>query len=408
MKLLSSLLISLKALKANKVRSLLTTLGIIIGVAAVISLVTITQGAKQMIENQLTALGGKSLIVNSGMKAGGGQSPYANRKIADIKPLTEKDASAISRLDTVQYVSEILDTSSNVVANGKSWFTKIVGVSPEFVYINDWPPSQGTFFNKKDVSDAALVCVIGKTVQSALFAGSSPVGQKIRIGNFTYEVIGVMNTIGQTPSGKDQDDLILMPYTAVQKRLLNRNTLGHISVAVNRPEDVQIAKAQITKVLRSTHNIKPGYEDDFHIRTQENQINTINRVLGIMTILLGSIASISLIVGGIGIMNIMLVSVSERTKEIGIRMAVGAREKDILKQFLVESIVLSLLGGLIGIVLGIIISKAASTVTGWPATVSASAVLISFFFAALVGITFGIYPARKASQLNPIEALRYE
>lgn len=408
MNLLSSLLISLKALKANKVRSLLTTLGIIIGVAAVISLVTITQGAKQMIENQLTALGGKSLIVNGGMKAGGGQSSSANKKIADIKPLTEKDAFAISQLDMVQYVSEILDTSSNVVANGKSWFTKIVGVSPEFVYINDWLPSQGTFFNKKDVSDAALVCVIGRTVQSVLFAGSNPVGQKIRIGNFTYEVIGVMNTIGQTPSGKDQDDLILMPYTAVQKRLLNRNTLGHISVAVNRPEDVQIAKAQITKVLRGTHNIKTGYENDFHIRTQENQINTINRVLGIMTILLGSIASISLIVGGIGIMNIMLVSVSERTKEIGIRMAVGAREKDILKQFLVESIVLSLLGGLIGIVLGIIISKAASTVTGWPATVSASAVLISFFFAALVGITFGIYPARKASQLNPIEALRYE
>jgi len=408
MNLFNSLLISLKALKANKVRSLLTTLGIIIGVAAVISLVTITQGAQKMIEKQLTSLGGKSLIVNSGIKTGGKNKSLEQIKITEIKPLTEKDASLIRQLDRVHYVSEILDTSSNVVANGKSRFTKIVGVSPEFVYINDWLPSQGTFFNKKDVYDAALVCVIGKTIQNALFANSNPIGQKVKIGNFTYEVIGVMTTIGQTPSGKDQDDLILVPYTSVQKRLLNKNTLGNISVAVYEPEDLYFAKNQITQILRITHNIKPGYEDDFHIRTQENQINTINRVLRIMKILLGSIASISLIVGGIGIMNIMLVSVSERTKEIGIRMAVGAREKDILKQFLVEATVLSLLGGLIGIALGIFISEIAAVVTGWPTTVSASAILISFFFAALVGIIFGIYPARKASQLNPIEALRYE
>ncbi len=408
MNLFNSLLISLKALKANKVRSLLTTLGIIIGVAAVISLVTITQGAQKMIEKQLTSLGGKSLIVNRGIKTGGRNKSLDRIKITEIKPLTEKDASLIRQLDKVHYVSEILDTSSNVVANGKSWFTKIVGVSPEFVYINDWLPSQGTFFNKKDVYDAALVCVIGKTVQNVLFANSNPVGQRVKIGSFTYEVIGVMNTIGQTPSGKDQDDLILVPYTSVQKRLLNKNTLENISVAVYKPEDLYFAKNQITQVLRATHNIKPGYEDDFHIRTQENQINTINRVLRIMKILLGSIASISLIVGGIGIMNIMLVSVSERTREIGIRMAVGAREKDILKQFLVEATVLSLLGGLIGIALGTFISEVASVITGWPTTVSASAVLISFFFAALVGITFGIYPARKASRLNPIEALRYE
>ena len=408
MNLFNSLIISLKALKANKIRSFLTALGIIIGVAAVISLVTITQGAKQMIENQLTALGGKSLIVNSGIKTGKKVRTGEPAKVGVIKPLTEKDASAIRHLDTVQYVSEILDTTSNVVADSKSWFTKIVGVSPEFAYINDWFPSQGTFFNKQDVKDSALVCVIGKTVQNMLFANFSPVGRKIRIGNFTYEVIGVMSTIGQTPSGRDQDDLILVPYTSVQKRLLNSNILDNISVAVYNPDELQIAKKHITKILRTRHDIKPNDEDDFHIRTQENQINTINNVLRIMTVLLGSIASISLIVGGIGIMNIMLVSVTERTREIGIRMAVGARELDILKQFLVEAVVLSLLGGLIGIILGIAVSKIASAITKWPTTVSPSAILISFFFAALVGIIFGIYPARKASQLNPIEALRYE
>jgi len=404
MNLFNSLIISLKALKANKMRSFLTALGIIIGVAAVISLVTITQGAKRMIENQLTALGGKSLIVNTGsrVKTGRPTSPAAN------KPLTESDAAAIRQLNTVQYVSEILDTNSVVVAGNRDWFTKVVGVSPEFIYINDWFPTQGTFFNKKDVADVALVCVIGKTIQNTLFGNSSPVGQKIRIGNFTYEVIGVMDTIGQTPGGKDQDDLILLPYTSVQKRLLNSNILDNISVAVHNPDELQIAKGQITKLLRSRHNIKPNEPDDFHIRTQENQINTINNVLRIMTVLLGSIASISLIVGGIGIMNIMLVSVSERTREIGIRMAVGARELDILKQFLVEAIMLSLFGGLIGVILGIAISKIASVITTWPTTVSLSAILISFFFAALVGIVFGIYPARKASRLNPIEALRYE
>ncbi len=408
MNLFNSLIISLKVLKANKVRSFLTTLGIIIGVAAVISLMTITQGAKEMIESQLTSLGGKSLIVNRGINTGKKVKTAKFTKKTDVKPLTEKDARSIRELGMVQYVSEILDTTYNVVADGKSWLTKIVGVSPEFVYINDWFPLQGTFFNKKDVKDAALVCVIGKTVQNILFPGIDPVGQKIRIGNFTYRIIGIMKPIGQTPSGKDQDDLILLPYTAVQERLLNSSVLDNISVAVHNPDQLQIVKEQITKLLRVSHNIRPGYEDDFNIRTQENQINTINNVLGIMTVLLASIASISLVVGGIGIMNIMLVSVSERTREIGIRMAVGARELDILKQFLVESILLSLLGGLIGTALGIAVSNVASIITGWPVPLSISAILLSFFFAALVGVVFGIYPARKASQLNPIEALRYE
>lgn len=404
MYIFNSLSISLNALKANKMRSFLTTLGIIIGVAAVISLVAITEGAKKMIENQLTALGGKSLIVNSGPKTKTGRT----KADATIKPLTKADAEEIRKLDTVQYVSEILDTTATAVAGNKDWFTKIVGVSPEFIFINDWFPSRGTFFNNYDVENAGLVAVIGSTIKENLFGSVNPVGSKIRIGNFTYEVIGVLETIGQTPSGKDQDDLIVVPFTSVQKRLLNDNTLDNISVSVHNKDDLQIAKEQITSVLQRTHNISPNGKSDFHIRTQENQINTINNVLKIMTVLLGSIASISLVVGGIGIMNIMLVSVSERTREIGIRMAVGAKELDILKQFLVEAVLLSLLGGLIGIVTGIFISRVASFFTQWPATVSIFAILVSFFFAAAVGIIFGIYPARKASKLNPIEALRYE
>lgn len=404
MNIFNSLSISLNALKANKMRSFLTALGIIIGVAAVISLVTITDGAKRMIENQLTALGGKSLIVNSGPQTKTGRS----NDNALIKPLTSKDSGEIRKLDTVQYVSEILDTTATVVAGNKNWFTKIVGVSPEFTYINDWFPSRGTFFNNYDVENAGLVAVIGSSVQSTLFGNGNPIGQKVRIGNFTYEVIGVMDSIGQTPSGKDQDDLIIVPFTSVQKRLLNDNTLDNISVSVFSKDDLKPAKDQITGVLQRTHNISPTQENDFHIRSQENQINTINNVLKIMTVLLGSIASISLIVGGIGIMNIMLVSVSERTREIGIRMAVGARGLDILKQFLAEAVILSLFGGLIGILIGMIVSQVASVITKWPVSVSIFAILVSFFFAALVGIIFGIYPARKASKLNPIEALRYE
>ncbi len=254
----------------------------------------------------------------------------------------------------------------------------------------------------------ALVAVIGSSIQSTLFGNGNPVGQKIRIGNFTYVVIGVMGSIGQTPSGKDQDDLIIVPFTSVQKRLLNDNTLDNISVSVYSKDNIQLAKDQITGVLQRTHNISPTQENDFHIRTQENQINTINNVLKIMTVLLGSIASISLVVGGIGIMNIMLVSVSERTREIGIRMAVGARGHDILKQFLAEAIILSLFGGIVGILIGIVVSQVVSILTKWPVSVSIFAILVSFFFAAAVGIIFGIYPARKASKLNPIEALRYE
>lgn len=401
---LIALSISLKALKANKLRSFLTTLGIIIGVAAVISLVSITQGAKNMIENQLTTLGGNSLIVNSGKRTGSGKKSITG----DIKPLTIDDANSIRNLSSVKYVSEIVDTTKNVVAADKTWFTTIVGSSPDFIFINDWLPEKGTFFNYRDIENSELVCVIGKTIETNLFNNLNPVGKNIRIENHNYRVIGVMSYIGQTPSGKDQDDLILIPFTTVQNRLLGTKELDNISLATNSREDINPTEVQIAKVLRQNHNITPGEENDFYIKTQTSQINRILTISKVLSVLLGSIASISLIVGGIGIMNIMLVSVGERTREIGIRMAVGAREKDILSQFLIESIVLSLIGGAIGIAFGIVVSKTSSYFTNWPTEISLSSILIAFVFAALVGIFFGIYPAQKASKLNPIEALRYE
>lgn len=404
MNIILAFLISLNAIKANKIRSFLTTLGIIIGVAAVISLVAVTEGAKNMIENQLTTLGGNSLIVNPGRETKGGKRSFAG----EIKPLTAKDADSIRTIPVVRYVSEIVDTTKTVSTAGISWFTTIVGVSPDFVYINDWYPSRGTFFNYNDIKKASLVCVIGQTIASTLFDNDDPVGKNIRIGNHTYKVIGVMTSLGQTPSGKDQDDIILAPYTTVQKRIVGESNLDNISVAVGTTEQIEFAKSRIIELLSKNHDIEEGEDPDFNVKTQLIHIERILMVSRILSILLASIASISLVVGGIGIMNIMLVSVGERTKEIGIRMAVGAREKDILVQFLIEAITLSLIGGLIGVTFGGMISEIASYITGWPISISLYSVIIAFIFSALVGIFFGIYPARKASRLNPIEALRYE
>ncbi len=396
--------ISYKTLKKNKVRSVLTTLGIIIGVASVITMIALTQGAKATIEAQITSLGGNSLVIDAGSKTRSGVSMGSGW----VYTLTAKDAEAIRQLPMVTYVSPTLKTGGQVVWGNRNWFTAIVGASPDFVPINDWFPESGNFFIQEDVLNAERVCVLGKSVALNLFGYQNPVGETVRIGNNSFRVIGVLSSKGQTPGGSDQDDIVVIPYTTLQKRLTGDMPLGKIIVAVKTQKDVPIAQAQITQLLRERHQIRPGMQDDFSIKTQVDITRRIFTVSKVMTILLGSIASISLVVGGIGIMNIMLVSVTERTKEIGIRISVGAREKDILIQFLIEALVLSLTGGLIGIAVGIVGSKVASFFTQWPTLVSFDSILLAFSFAAIVGIFFGLYPAKKASKLDPIEALRYE
>ena len=401
---LLSIGISYRAIKSNKVRSFLTTLGIIIGIASVISLVSITGGAKNMIEDQLMALGANSLVARSGKETKSGRYVFT----AAMKPLTREDVKAIKNLDSVQYASGISNTSSNVVAGNRNIFTLIVGAGRDFVFINDWFPERGTFFNDLDVRNTALVCVLGKTVKESLFGSSDPIGKTVRIKKHNYTVIGVMSPIGPTPSGKDQDDIVLIPYTAIQKKVLGTKSLKSITMAVDPAYGLEYAQREVEKALRATHDIRGGEENDFFLKTQQTQINTIKSVSRILGALLASIASISLVVGGIGIMNIMLVSVGERTREIGIRLAVGAKEKNILVQFLIESVLLSLVGGAIGTAIGILVSATAARITGWPTQVSLLAVAVAFFFSALVGIVFGIYPAKKAARLNPIDALRYE
>ncbi len=396
--------ISYRAIRSNKVRSFLTTLGIIIGVAAVISLVSITGGAKNMIEGQLASLGANSLAVKSGKITKSGKTVVTG----NVKPLTGKDVEAIGSIEAVKYVSAISNTTANVVSGNRNVLTAVIGVGEDFIFINDWFPERGTFFNRLDVRETALVCILGKTVKESLFGSQDPIGKNVRIGKYTYRVIGVMSPIGPTPSGKDQDDIVLLPYTSVQKRLVGTRSLDRITIFVDPAYDLALAQAEVEKVLRRQHGIRDGMEDDFSVRTQQTQIKTIKNVSRILTVLLGSIASISLVVGGIGIMNIMLVSVGERTREIGIRLAVGAKEKNILVQFLIESVLLSLVGGAIGTAVGILISKFASALTGWPTQISVLAILVAFLFSAIVGIVFGIYPAKKAAALNPIEALRYE
>lgn len=392
--------VSYEAIKRNKIRSALTTIGIIIGVASVISLIALTQGADMMIKEQLTSLGGKSLYVNPGKWGVGIQK--------NAITLTKRDVEAIQDIPVVEYAIPILNIEKQVVWNNRSWFTSIVGTSPEFVYVNDWYPDKGVFFNKKDVLNIENVCVLGKTVANNLFKDEVPIGKAIRIGKSSFRVIGVMSTLGQTTSGRDQDDIVLIPYSTFQKQIIMANGVGKIYVLVKSTDQLQSAELQISTLLRQTHNIENKREDTFYIKSQVGIVDQIFSISTIMGILLGSVASISLIVGGIGIMNIMLVSVRERTREIGIRMSVGAKEKDILVQFLVEAVVLSLIGGLFGIALGTTVSKIATYFTGWPNIISIEAVVLAFGFAALIGIFFGVYPARKASRLEPVEALRSE
>jgi putative ABC transport system permease protein len=405
MRYLQILKVAYRALTRNKMRSSLTMLGIIIGVGAVIAMVAIGQGAKRMIDAQVSSLGDNLLTVFSGGHFHRGVRSAAGT----ITNLTDEDAQAIlENCPAVTRVTPRVRTGAQLIAGNLNWSSSVEGYAPDFVFIRSWPVASGSFFTDQDVRGATKVCVLGKTVVDELFAGQDPVGEIIRINKLPFRVLGVLSAKGQNAFGRDEDDIVIVPYTTAQKKLIGITHVQYIMASAVDRSQIDVAEQQITQLLRQRHKTPPGEEDDFRVRSQLDIASVAGSTSQIMTILLAAIASVSLIVGGIGIMNIMLVSVTERTREIGLRMAVGAKGRDILTQFLVESVVLCLAGGLIGILIGMLSSKVISGVLNWPTFVSIPAVALAFFFAAFVGIFFGFYPARKASLLDPIEALRYE
>jgi len=405
MEIFATIRVALRAIMRNKLRSLLTVLGVVIGVCAVITMVNIGSGAQVAIENAISGLGTNMLIIFPGSMTKGGM----RTGFGTVTTLVDEDAQAIrDECPTVQLVSPIVNTAAQVVYQNQNWGTSIMGTDPEFQRIKNWPLARGEFFTIQDIKAASKVCVLGKTVSEKLFGIQNPVGQIIRVKRIPFRVIGLLTEKGQTTFGQDQDDTVVVPYTTAQKRLMGITYLSMIMASAVSNERIPDAQEQIGTLLRQRHHIPKGDDDDFTVRNLADLTSTFNMITGILTLLLGSIASISLVVGGIGIMNIMLVSVTERTREIGIRMSVGAKPADILLQFLLEAVLLSLIGGAVGIILGIGLTAVIAYFAEWPTPISVFAIIVSSLFAAAVGIFFGLYPARKASRMNPIEALRYE
>jgi putative ABC transport system permease protein len=398
--------IAFKALGRNKMRTGLTMLGMIIGVSAVIALVAMGNGAQSVIEDQIKGAGTNLITVNAGNFSQGGVRGGAGTS----STLTIDDADAIkNEVPGVQYLAPGAQTSAQVVAGNQNWFTRIQGTDVDLPLIRSWATQYGSFFSTQDVSGAAKVAVLGKTVNDTLFGpDTDSTGQVIRVRNQPFKVIGVMTAKGQSGMGPDMDDQILAPYTTVMKKLMGTQSVRDITISAASAGETSAVADQIAVVLRTRHKIAPGQDDDFSVRTAEEIADIRTAAMGTMTTLLAGIAGVSLIVGGIGIMNIMLVSVTERTREIGLRMAIGAKGRDVLLQFLVEAIALSLIGGGIGIALGFSIAEGMSRWMSWPAKVPMNAVVMAFGFAAATGVFFGFYPAQKASRLDPIEALRFE
>ncbi|MFA6541592.1 MAG: ABC transporter permease [Bacteroidota bacterium] len=397
--------IALISLSLNKMRSFLTMLGIIIGVGAVIAMMAVGDGAQKNIRDQIASLGTNVILIfpgstnQSGVRTGFGTA----------STLTADDIEAIkAQCPSVALITPSLRTGGQIVYQDQNWRTGIMGVDPPYFEIRSWPLSSGQYFTDADVRSATKVCIIGQTIADNLFKGSDPIGAVIRIKSVPFRIVGVLSPKGQSAQGSDQDDIILAPSSTVQKKLMGQFFFGSLLASAVSEDAMEDAQKQITDVLRVTHKIQPWEENDFTVRNQSEIANAAQSTTQVLTILLASIASISLIVGGIGIMNIMLVSVTERTKEIGIRMSIGATGKNILSQFLIEAIVLSLLGGFIGVVIGIVTSDLISSLAGWTTLVSPVSIALAFLFSAAVGIFFGFYPARKAAKLNPIDALRYE
>jgi len=386
-------------------RSVLTALGIIIGVAAVIAMVGIGNGAKAQVEAQIASLGENVILIFSGSTTASGiRTGWGGAGTLKIE-----DAEAIRReVPGVIGVSEEVVSTTQVAAGNQNWFTRIFGESADYFDIRQWPLADGAPFTAQDVRSANKVCVIGRTTATQIYGNESPIGQILRIKNVPFTITGVLTPKGLSPQGVDQDDIVVMPYTSAMKRVIGGTTLRNMNVQMGDPGQIAAAQQQIISLLRQRHNIRPGRDDDFTVRTQQEIAEAATATSRVMTVLLGAIAGVSLVVGGIGIMNIMLVSVTERTREIGVRMAVGAHGIDILTQFLIEAVTLSSVGGLIGIICGIGASRILSIYAHWPTLISISSIAIAFLFSAAVGVFFGFYPARKAAALDPIEALRYE
>jgi putative ABC transport system permease protein len=393
------------SIRKNKMRTLLTMLGIVIGVGAVIIMVAVGQGAQQGIANQINALGTNLLIVTAGSSNQGGVSQGAQA----FNRLTVEDAEKLRSEGTLfAGVTPVVNTRTQVIGGGTNWRTTINGVSTDFQTIRDWQTQSGTFFTDTDVRGLRKVAVIGTTVAENLYPGTDPVGSQIQIRNVPFEIVGVLAPKGQNAGGQDQDDIVVIPYTTAQSRLSGNSRIWQILVSATSPDDIAAAQVEVRSIMRESHRIAEGDEDDFTVRNQTEIASAAQGTTKIMTWLLASIASVSLIVGGIGIMNIMLVSVTERTREIGIRMAIGARGSDVLTQFLVESIVMSVLGGAVGLAVGVGGAQLLAHFTGWSTSVPVQAVALAIGFSAAVGVFFGYYPARKAAALDPINALRYE
>lgn len=406
MKVTVGLRISCRALLRNKIRSLLTMLGIIIGVSAVITMIGIGQGARESIKDKIAGLGTNMLLVQSGSLTRGG----IRGGWGSINTLVPEDVTAImEKCPSVALAAPVVRTTAQVVCGNLNWSTRITGTSPDYLTIRQWPIVAGKSFTDADVRYSTKVAVIGRTVAENLFPQMPSIGEIIRIKRVPFKVIGLLEEKGQSAMGTDQDDVILVPLTTARKRLLGKHSmLKQINVSAGNEALMIKAQEEITLLLRERHRIHSGKEDDFIIKNMADIQDAAVSSMKTMTIVLASIASVSLVVGGIGIMNIMLVSVTERTREIGIRMAVGARTRDILFQFLIESLVLCSAGGILGILLGISVSEVMSIFAGWSSVVSVQSIVLSFCFALVIGIVFGLYPARKASMLNPIEALKYE
>jgi putative ABC transport system permease protein len=390
-------LIALRALRRNKLRSILTALGIIIGVASVVAMVGVGNGAQARIESQVAALGQNLLTVFAGSRRSSG----VNAGLGSASTITLADAEALAReVSGVVAVSPEDSATVQAITNGRNWSTTIVGESPDYLKIRDWELASGSMFTARDVRSAAKVAVIGSKTASELFGPLDPVGQTVRVKNIPFVIIAVLTSKGAGMGGQNQDDRIIVPYTTAMKRITGDKYI--------RSVNVQAAQQQITSLLRQRHRLVEGNEDDFNIFNQKEISDTVHSVSRVITLLLGAIAGVSLLVGGIGIMNIMLVSVTERTREIGIRIAVGGQPRDILLQFLIEAVTLSLLGGLIGVLVGIGASRLVGMVAAFDAIVSLDSVILAFGVSFVIGVFFGFYPARRAAALDPIDALHYE